>query len=184
MPNWLKNLLAVVALVALFLWISSLLVSLSTQAAALAPARSLLGNVGTELSGWTGKSVINVALALLVGFLGAIAFYFGVLTGFIGRESRNKTLEFLSGAGWTRWVCVGFFCVLGGVVAAVFQSAQPETFAPIQAFVLGATWPSVVTRIMSGEAGGRTSAEGLADPSAHIPTASPTQSASDAEVVI
>jgi hypothetical protein len=34
----------------------------------------------------------------------------------------------------------------------VFQWAQADVLAPIQAFVLGATWPSVVTRIMTGSA--------------------------------
>lgn len=94
----------------------------------------------------------------------------GVYLGFISRQSRAGILEYLErrsrfrasydeGAVGAevplkppraRWLCVGWFCLLGGLVAAVFQAAQVESFMPIQAFVLGATWPSVVTRVMAG----------------------------------
>ncbi len=94
----------------------------------------------------------NVAQAFVVGSLGAGAFFLGVFLGFIcpDRASRRRLLEYLTKKEevqpW-RLVC---FVMFGGVVAAVFQWAQPSVFAPIQAFVLGATWPSVVSRIMAG----------------------------------
>lgn len=47
---------------------------------------------------------------------------------------------------------IAIFCGFGGVVALVFQLADVGKLVPIQAFVLGATWPSVVTRVMSPSA--------------------------------
>ncbi len=77
------------------------------------------------------------------------------------------------------------FYVLGGVVAGVFQAAQFDTFAPIQAFVLGATWPSVVTRIMSGSSSGVESARSLADkPPDEVPRITTDKKTADAQVVI
>jgi hypothetical protein len=129
--------------------------------------------------------VMNVLLAGIVGTLGALSFYYGVYTGFINPESREKTLKYFSGPVWIKLHYTGMFCLLGGVVAAVFQAAQASTFAPIQAFVLGATWPSVVTRIMSGAAEPTRSGRELADaPPATIPRPTSSKTAADAEVII
>ncbi len=96
----------------------------------------------------------NILFAFVVGAMGAWAFHLGVLTGFIARGERPRVLEFLvDPQGRPRSFLSFCFFVTGGIVAGVFQWAQPDTFAPIQAFVLGATWPSVVTRIMAGEGG-------------------------------
>lgn len=100
------------------------------------------------------KEIRYVCYAAFVGVLGSGAFFCGVYTGFISRDSRKMILEFLVDFETpqnSRLKNQIAFFVFGGVVAGVFQWAQPGTFAPIQAFVLGATWPSVVTRIMSGE---------------------------------
>jgi hypothetical protein len=91
------------------------------------------------------KCVANIFFAVFIGFAGALAFYVGVHFGFISPESRNDITKYI---GSVR--SIALFAVLGGVVAGVFQWAQPATLAPIQAFVLGATWPSVVTSIMAG----------------------------------
>jgi hypothetical protein len=129
--------------------------------------------------------VINVLLAGVVGILGALSFYYGVYTGFINPDSREKTLKYFSGSIWIKLHYTGMFCLLGGVVAAVFQAAQASTFAPIQAFVLGATWPSVVTRIMSGGAEPTKSARDLADAASNaIPRPTSSKTAADAEVII
>jgi len=89
--------------------------------------------------------LVNIFCATLIGFAGALAFYAGVYFGFINPESRTDITKYIVSSR-----AVAVFAVLGGVVAGVFQWAQADTLAPIQAFVLGATWPSVVTRIMSG----------------------------------
>lgn len=117
---------------------------------------------GTRMQTWLGSEkvsatttnllrIFNILAAALIGTLGALAFYAGVKFGFISRDTRKTLLEFLPDSA------VGIavrsrkhFYFMGGIVAAIFQWAQPDVLAPIQAFVLGATWPSVVTRIMSG----------------------------------
>ena len=80
------------------------------------------------------------------------------------------------------------FCLFGGLVALVFQLADMTDLIPIQAFVLGATWPSVVTRVMAGSAGddpraGPASSSGPArhqdpssTPSPHLPAMDPPTS--------
>ena len=93
--------------------------------------------------------ILNILAAVLIGSLGALAFYAGVKFGFISPESRRRLLLYLPDERYAR-PSRNYFYFLGGVVAGIFQWAQPDVLAPIQAFVLGATWPSVVTRIMSG----------------------------------
>jgi len=36
------------------------------------------------------------------------------------------------------------YLVIGGILAIILQSLQPLSYSPIQAFVVGATWPAVV----------------------------------------
>ncbi|MBI2510650.1 MAG: hypothetical protein HYV96_01610 [Opitutae bacterium] len=144
---------------------------------------ALMRRLAIEIGTTNPKSVLILVEAAFVGLLGAFTFFLGVFLGFIGPESREKTLRFFGG-GTDSAVLVALFCVSGGIVAAVFQAAQPGTFAPIQAFVLGATWPSVVTRIMSGDGANLVSGSKLTDASpASIPSPA-GKSASSAEVVI
>ncbi|HEX8911624.1 MAG TPA: hypothetical protein VF796_04640 [Humisphaera sp.] len=101
------------------------------------------------------RAALNVAASVGIGLLGAWAYYFGVYSGFIDRDTRDRVLQYLWDEGCAppethrRWRRAAFF-LFGGVVAGVFQAAQADTFTPIQAFVLGITWPSVVSRSMSG----------------------------------
>jgi hypothetical protein len=83
----------------------------------------------------------NISAAVLIGTLGALAFYAGVKFGFISPESRKTLLRYLPAERINRG-SRNYFYVLGGVVAGIFQWAQPDVLSPIQAFVLGATWPS------------------------------------------
>lgn len=89
------------------------------------------------------RKVVNILFAVVIGFCGAMAFYIGVYYGFIAKESRTDITKYIVSRQ-----SVAVFAAFGGIVAGVFQWAQGETLAPIQAFVLGATWPSVVTSIM------------------------------------
>jgi hypothetical protein len=91
----------------------------------------------------------NILAAVLIGTLGALAFYAGVKFGFISPETRKTLLAYLPEDAAAVRLRKHFY-FMGGIVAGIFQWAQPDVLAPIQAFVLGATWPSVVTRIMSG----------------------------------
>ena len=150
------------------------------------------GNQKTEIRAtdplWTKEGFRSVTGAFIVGSLGAGAFFLGVFCGFISRESRERLLEFLGDRNTGKpkaWLLLAF-CAFGGVVASVFQAAQASLFAPIQAFVLGATWPSVVTRIMSGndQSPGLTALANA--PASQIPTpkSGGSATAGDAQVVI
>ncbi len=117
------------------------------------------------------RALLNVLCAIMIGWAGALAFLAGVRYGFISRTTRDKTLEFLANPPWWRLLDRSMFYLLGGIVAGVFQWAQPDTLAPIQAFVLGATWPSVVMRVMAGSSSPDTVAEKiLATPPEKIAT--------------
>jgi hypothetical protein len=181
MWTWLKNLIGL--LIGVLLLLSAAALANALTRAASDPSH-FIGRVAVELLGWNAKGVINVFLAGIVGVLGSIAFYYGVYTGFIGRSNRAETLQYLSGST-NRFHYIAMFYVLGGVVAGVFQAAQFDTFAPIQAFVLGATWPSVVTRIMSGSSSGVESARSLADkPPDEVPRVTTDKKTADAQVVL
>src|SRR5882724_9032240 len=105
-----------------------------------------------ECAWWKAKEFQNVTKAFIVGSLGAGVFFLGVFFGFItpDREQRKRQIEFLTDQDGNPKGSLILFLLSGGFVAGVFQWAQFDVFAPIQAFVLGATWPSVVMRIMSG----------------------------------
>ena len=111
----------------------------------------------TDSSRWYQSEVwYALAAAAVVGLIGTGAFFLGVYLGFIAKASRRDILKFfheppLEGPTDTKfaWLRLTLFLIMGGLVAAVFQWAQGAVFAPIQAFVLGATWPSVVTRVMA-----------------------------------
>jgi hypothetical protein len=134
--------------------------SAQTQAQNDSPATSPAASATASPGSWftqkeilpgasNGLKLLNIGAAMLIGFLGAAAFYAGVRFGFISNESREQLLSFLKHPPNPKKERL-FFYGFGGIVAGVFQWAQPDVLAPIQAFVLGATWPSVVTRIMSG----------------------------------
>lgn len=107
------------------------------------------------------RRTLVLITAFLIGMFGAAAFHLGVYTGFIARESRPGLLEFLhtefanrsavtqQAIVKARLLCLAFWS-FGGIVAMVFQMADADSLVPIQAFVLGASWPTVVTQLMSG----------------------------------
>jgi hypothetical protein len=86
----------------------------------------------------------NLFGSFLIGLIGALCYCWGIQYGFIERASKT-TPSYMKSA-----MDMLLFCSLGGLVALVFQSPQAETLTPIQAFVLGATWPSVVNRVIAG----------------------------------
>jgi len=86
----------------------------------------------------------NLFGSFLIGLIGALCYCWGIKYGFIDYDGdgppqyMDTPMDML------------LFCSLGGLVALVFQSPQAEVLTPIQAFVLGATWPSVVNRVITG----------------------------------
>jgi hypothetical protein len=95
-----------------------------------------------------GKRLLITLLAFFIGGLGAWAFLIGVQVGLVARGQRETLLLFLEG----NYLLQSMFVFFGGVIAAVFQLGQPLSFAPIQALVLGATWPSVLSQYISSQA--------------------------------
>ena len=109
---------------------------------------------GTDMSPYAWDMIVTAFL----GAAGSAAYFFAVLSGFIQpRETLlrhlTKPIEIVSeqeyerSIRWLRWIAFVFF---GAVVACVFQLAQSPSFAPVQAFVMGATWPTVVNRMLTG----------------------------------
>jgi hypothetical protein len=88
----------------------------------------------------------NLFGSFLIGLIGALCFCWGIKYEFI--ESTTKGVPSYMATSLDMLL----FCSLGGLVALVFQSPQADTLTPIQAFVLGATWPSVVNRVIAGNA--------------------------------
>jgi hypothetical protein len=89
--------------------------------------------------------------AFIIGIVGSLAYYTALRLGYIGGENQASLLEVFD--GWT----IVAFCLLGGGIAAIFQMAQPNAFAPIQALVLGITWPTLISQYVT--AAGKTENE-------------------------
>jgi len=89
--------------------------------------------------------------AALIGAGGSLAYFTALFFGFIqGEEILAKlwptrtTMHRVSKSLRVIW-----FMLIGGAVAATFQ--LPETsLAPIQAFIVGTTWPTIVAQILTG----------------------------------
>jgi len=91
--------------------------------------------------------------AFIVGCLGSLAYFTALYLGFLG-ENRESILKFFRSEknnSVSYWQKALWFILIGGMVAFVFQLAQLQTFVPIQAFVLGVSWPSVVGQYLQGK---------------------------------
>jgi hypothetical protein len=131
---------------------------------------------------------LNVGLSFLIGMLGSLAFHIAVHTGFIGRDYRDQLLQHLIFQRDFPYIVPLLFWLFGGVTAAIFQAAQPSILVPVQSFVLGATWTSVINQMMAGRSeraplftpppsptgGGTAPAAEVVIPPAGTPPAQPT----------
>lgn len=91
------------------------------------------------------------AWAALIGAAGSLAYFTGLYFGFLLNESiRDQLWPSPRQANLvTRLFRVAWFAFIGGAVAFVFQ--LPETnLAPIQAFIVGTTWPTIVSQVLTG----------------------------------
>lgn len=69
----------------------------------------------------------------LLGFIGSAGYFLSlVLYGRIGR--------FKTKAGQIKIYKIFGFCIIGGIIAALFQATIKEGFAPVHAIVLGSGW--------------------------------------------
>ena len=90
--------------------------------------------------------------AFAVGIAGSIAYFTVVYFGFIGsgEDSRNFILKFFQSEDDSVSLRkIVWYSLIGGTIATIFQLAESQ-FVPIQSFVLGTTWPSVVGQLLSG----------------------------------
>jgi hypothetical protein len=93
--------------------------------------------------------------SLIVGLIGSAAYMTALFLGFLGDaplKALQPRFEVLRGTPPVVKVSrlkLSLFALFGGLIATVFQLAQGVTFAPIQALVLGATWPTVISQILA-----------------------------------
>lgn len=132
----------------LLLWISVFaFFSLVVLAAALANGGNKpVFEYANALKNYGGYALWNVVGAFMIGVLGSWAFFFAVGGGLV--DHRSKMI--IQGMGSSIGV-VSVYLFLGGIVSAVFQLGSPNAFAPIQALVLGVTWPSVISQYLAGQ---------------------------------
>ncbi len=96
--------------------------------------------------------------AFLIGAAGSVAYFTVVYFGFIGAapDSRDTILRFFRGGRRNALSPrkIFWYALIGGIIAAIFQLPE-SVFVPIQSFVLGTTWPSVVGQLLSGRQTGQ-----------------------------
>lgn len=89
-----------------------------------------------------------------MGFLGSIAYFTALYFKFVGinDDYREIILEPFLRNKYSSSISkrkVLWYSSIGGFIACVFQANVP-TFVAIQSFIIGATWPGVVSQFLSG----------------------------------
>lgn len=103
--------------------------------------------------------------AWLIGFFGSGAYFSAIFFGFVSNEGviekicltcpaqdANQPGNSKKTDKRLRWRRLFWFLFMGGTVAAVFQLAEKGSFVPVQAFVLGTTWPSIIAQLLGTQA--------------------------------
>jgi hypothetical protein len=100
------------------------------------------------LSVLTTPSVTSALGAFAIGMIGSAAYAAALWLGLMTLPSSNPFLmRLLQPRGQI------LFTFFGGSIAMVFQAAQGPNLAPIQALVLGITWPTIVSHYHTEKAG-------------------------------
>ena len=96
---------------------------------------------------------IVLVFAFLIGFMGSAAYITALLFNFIGDGATSRAAmlkpfctKYSQDIHWLKFI---WYCVVGGTVAVVFQLNIPNLVA-VQNFILGATWPAIVSQFLSG----------------------------------
>jgi hypothetical protein len=110
-----------------------------------------------------GLQLWDVVGAFIIGAFGSIGFLVTVAAGLVPYSAKPSIQAIAGSLG----LC-GLYVFLGGFIAAVFQVAQPGTFAPIQALIVGVTWPAIVNQYLGGQ---------KSDPSKAYETIDPNETA-------
>lgn len=88
--------------------------------------------------------------AAAVGAAGSLAYFTALYFGFIGGEEILNRFWPPGRLPWyIRSLRILWYALAGAVVAFVFQLPEAN-FAPIQAFIVGTTWPTIVSQILTG----------------------------------
>lgn len=119
--------------------------STHSQSATL-PSRAPLAD---QLSPW---------LAAVVGSIGSTAYLIALWVGLVGRGDGKERVLIHFRKLW--FLKVPLFVGGGGAVAMVFQLPEGKLI-PVQAFIIGCTWPAVVSNYLSGRQSGEGEAEAL-----------------------
>jgi len=102
-----------------------------------------------NLSNWQ-----SAVWAAVIGAGGSLAYFTALLFGFVQSEAILEKIwpsaRSVSLAG--RLLRVFWFTLIGAVVAFIFQLPQ-DKLAPIQAFIVGTTWPTIVSQTLTGRQG-------------------------------
>ncbi len=112
--------------------------------------------------------------AWIIGTTGSVAYFTVVYFGFVGpnKESRDSILGYFWGkSGRMTVLKVAWYSLIGGSIAGIFQLAE-TAFVPVQSFILGATWPSIVGQLLSGRQSGQSGSELAAKKGITVDTAS------------
>jgi|YelNatPaOPRAMG01_1025707.scaffolds.fasta_scaffold60066_2 hypothetical protein len=99
--------------------------------------------------------LVAAGWAALIGAAGSFAYFAAMYFGFIQNDLILERICPSSPrvkAGW-RIARVFWFVSLGAMVAFVFQLPQGSNLAYIQAFIVGATWPTIVAQTLAGRQG-------------------------------
>lgn len=97
--------------------------------------------------------ISNIAIiiqAFIVGALGSAAYFSAIFFGFIENQGLLLNLCPFNRVCKAKLI---WYMAMGGVIASIFQLPEKQGFIPIQAFILGTTWPSIVAQILSGKVG-------------------------------
>ena len=79
--------------------------------------------------------------SFIVGVIGSTGYFVALKLGFVTADKIEEKFK-STGAPVA-------FVIVGGAVAVIFQLPQADVFTPIQSFVLGITWPFIVSQYVS-----------------------------------
>jgi hypothetical protein len=132
-------------LVAMFAWSAGIAVAQPSETASGDAAGVSVGGgtaLAEQLSPW---------FAAMIGGVGSAAYLTAVWVGLVGRsEGRDRVLAHFRKLWGLK---IPLYLTGGGCVAMVFQLPEAK-LVPVQAFIIGCTWPAVVSNYLSGRQSG------------------------------
>ena len=112
------------------------------------------GPVKGEDTGRPLSVTLSAWFATLIGAIGSAAYLVAVWVGLIGpTEKGAKDLRLLAHFSQHWKIKIPLYVTSGGAVAMVFQLTEAKLI-PVQAFIIGCTWPAVVANYLSARQAG------------------------------